>query len=146
MAYLSLPSANLLRYEEDQTVIATLERKGWQTIVDPNVPGSTWDGTKWIPPAPAAPIPRWVEFSTTVMSDPSANAMLGALLQNVPGLYGGLTVGLQQASVGDTRAFLHAWNVARNRRFISDDLASAIAAMAANCDLPSEFVSALTSR
>jgi hypothetical protein len=89
--------------------------------------------------------PRWVEFSTTVMGDPAVNTMLGALIQNVPGLYGGLTVGLQQASVGDTRTFLYAWSAARSRGFVSNELATAVAAMAVNTDLPEEFVSALTS-
>jgi hypothetical protein len=61
---------------------------------------------------PPIPTPRWVDFSAIVMSLPAINIMLGAVLQAAPGLYGGLVVGLQNASEGDSRVFLNSWNAA----------------------------------
>lgn len=88
--------------------------------------------------------PRWVEFSTLLMADQAVNIMLGALLQNAPGLYGGLIVGLQRASDGDYRVFLNAWSAARSMQFIAPELATWVAGLAAGRDLPEEFVAALT--
>ena len=63
-----------------------------------------------LPPPPI--VPRWVDFSAVIMALPSVNLMLGEVLQNAPGLYGGLVVGLQNASEGDSRVFLNSWNAA----------------------------------
>jgi hypothetical protein len=71
---------------------------------------------------PPIPTPRWVDFSAIVMSLPAINIMLGAVLQAAPGLYGGLVVGLQNASEGDSRVFLNSWNAAFAMGLLSAEL------------------------
>ena len=89
------------------------------------------------------PVPRWVDFSAVVMALPSVNLMLGEVLQNAPGLYGGLVVGLQNASEGDSRVFLNSWNAAYAMGLISPELITTVQEIAGEYDLPEAFIGAL---
>ena len=90
------------------------------------------------------PVPRWVDFSSVMMSLPSINIMLGTLIQNAPGLYGGLVVGLQNASEGDSRVFLNSWNAAYAMGLISPELITTVQQIAGEYDLPESFIQALS--
>ena len=94
-----------------------------------------------LPPPPI--VPRWVDFSGVIMALPSVNLMLGTVLQNAPGLYGGLVVGLQNASEGDSRVFLNSWNAAYAMGFISPELITTVQEIAGEYDLPEAFIEAL---
>ena len=94
-----------------------------------------------LPPPPI--VPRWVDFSGVIMALPSVNLMLGAVLQNAPGLYGGLVVGLQNASEGDSRVFLNSWNAAYTMGIISPELITTVQEIAGEYDLPEAFIGAL---
>jgi hypothetical protein len=89
------------------------------------------------------PVPRWVDFSSVMMSLPAINIMLGILIQNAPGLYGGLVVGLQNASEGDTRVFLNSWNAGYAMELISPELITTVQQIAGEYDLPEAFIGAL---
>ena len=90
------------------------------------------------------PVPRWVDFSAVIMALPSVNLMLGEVLQNAPGLYGGLVVGLQNASEGDSRVFLTSWNAAYTMGLISPELITTVQEIAGEYDLPQSFIQALS--
>jgi hypothetical protein len=92
---------------------------------------------------PPIPTPRWVDFSAIVMSLPAINVMLGAVLQAAPGLYGGLVVGLQNASEGDSRVFLNSWNAAFAMGLLSAELIVTVQEIATEFDLPESFIDAL---
>ena len=92
---------------------------------------------------PPIPTPRWVDFSAVVMSLPAINTMLGAVLQAAPGLYGGLVVGLQNASEGDSRVFLNSWNAAYAMELISPALITTVQELATEYDLPQTFIDSL---
>ena len=94
-----------------------------------------------LPPPPI--VPRWVDFSAVIMALPSVNLMLGEVLQNAPGLYGGLVVGLQNASEGDSRVFLNSWNAAYTMGLISPELITTVQEIAGEYDLPEAFIGAL---
>jgi hypothetical protein len=110
----------------------------------PPVPSLTarWVDGSWTEPVPTV-IPRWVDFSAAIMSLPAINVMLGAVLQSAPGLYGGLVVGLQNASEGDSRVFLNSWNAAHAMRLLSAELIITVQEIAAAYELPEEFIDAL---
>jgi hypothetical protein len=120
------------RIEADDAVIANLVRKGW-TISDPPI----------VEEVPPPVVPRWVDFSAVVMSLPAINIMLGAVLQAAPGLYGGLVVGLQNASEGDSRVFLNSWNASYAMDFIAPALITTVQELATEYDLPESFIDAL---
>jgi hypothetical protein len=120
------------RIEADEAVIANLVRKGW-IISDPPI----------IEEVPPPVVPRWVDFSAIVMSLPAINVMLGAVLQAAPGLYGGLVVGLQNASEGDSRVFLNSWNAAFAMGLLSAELIVTVQGIAGEYDLPEAFIDAL---
>jgi hypothetical protein len=84
-----------------------------------------------------------VDFSAIVMSLPAINVMLGAVLQAAPGLYGGLVVGLQNASEGDSRVFLNSWNAAFAMGLLSAELIVTVQGIAGEYDLPEAFIEAL---
>ena len=92
---------------------------------------------------PPIPTPRWVDFSAVIMALPAINVMLGAVLQVAPGLYGGLVVGLQNASEGDSRVFLNSWNAAFAMGLLSAELIVTVQEIAAEYDLPEAFIEAL---
>jgi hypothetical protein len=92
---------------------------------------------------PPIPTPRWVDFSAAIMAMPAINVMLGAVLQAAPGLYGGLVVGLQNASEGDSRVFLNSWRSAIAMTLVSEELITTVQGIAAEYDLPQEFIDAL---
>ena len=95
------------------------------------------------PPLPPPVAPRWVDFSAAIMAMPAINLMLGAVLQAAPGLYGGLVVGLQNASEGDSRVFLNSWNAAYAMGLVSEELITTVQGVASEYDLPQEFIDAL---
>ena len=89
------------------------------------------------------PVPKWVDFSAAIMAMPAINVMLGAVLQTAPGLYGGLVVGLQNASEGDSRVFLNSWRSAIALGLITEELITTVQGIAGEYDLPQEFIDAL---
>lgn len=93
---------------------------------------------------PPIPTPRWVDFSAVIMALPAINIMLGAVLQAAPGLYGGLVVGLQNASEGDSRVFLNSWNAAFAMGLLSAELIVTVQGIAGEYDLPEVFIEALS--
>ena len=95
------------------------------------------------PPPPPLVVPRWVDFSAVIMALPAINVMLGAVLQAAPGLYGGLVVGLQNASEGDSRVFLNSWNAAFAMGLLSAELITTVQEIGAEYDLPESFIEAL---
>jgi hypothetical protein len=93
---------------------------------------------------PPIPTPRWVDFSAIVMSLPAINVMLRAVLQAAPGLCGGMWVGLQNASEGDSRVFLNSWRAAYTMELISPELITTVQQLAAEYDLPVVFIDSLS--
>jgi hypothetical protein len=120
------------RTETDEAVIANLVRKGW-IITEPPI----------VEEVPPPVVPRWVDFSAAIMAMPAINVMLAAVLQTAPGLYGGLVVGLQQASEGDSRVFLNSWHSAIAMTLVSEELITTVQGVAGEYDLPQEFINAL---
>jgi hypothetical protein len=97
-----------------------------------------------LPPPPPPPIvSRWVDFSAAIMSMPAVNVMLGAVLQAAPGLYGGLVVGLQNASEGDSRVFLNSWHAAIAMTLVGEELITTVQGIAGEYDLPQDFIDSL---
>jgi hypothetical protein len=120
------------RVESDESVIANLVRKGW-IISEPPI----------VEEVPPPVVRRWVDFSAAIMAMPAINVMLGAVLQAAPGLYGGLVVGLQNASEGDSRVFLNSWHAAIAMTLVSEELITTVQGVATEYDLPQEFIDAL---
>ena len=92
---------------------------------------------------PPIPTPRWVDYSAVIMALPAANFMLAAVLQAAPGLYGGLVVGLQQASEGDSRVFLSSWQAAYAMDLLTPELITTVQELATEYDLPDVFIDSL---
>lgn len=105
-------------------------------------PDAVWGNGQWEIPE-VVTVPRWVDFSAAVMSLPAINVMLGAVLQVAPGLYGGLVVGLQNASEGDSRVFLNSWNSAYAMGLLSAELITTVQEIATEYGLPEAFIEAL---
>ena len=102
------------------------------------------DGAYVITTLPPPPVePRWIEFSAALMAHPAVKAMLIAAVTTEPGYYGGLSVGLNEASRGDPRVFIGSWMALQQIGLISIELAVALQAEASKYDLPAEFVAAL---
>lgn len=90
-------------------------------------------------------VPRWVQFGAALAADPSVNAMVGAAITTAPVLHLMLGVGLGQAAQGDPQTFATAWSNARAAGLVSPELAAHVADLAAQFNLPAEFIAELTS-
>jgi hypothetical protein len=130
--------------EQMTTWLATDNPKAndWAEQPPAPFPDAVWGNGQWEIPE-VVTVPRWMEFSAIIMSLPAINVMLGAVLQAAPGLYGGLVVGLQQASEGDSRVFLNSWNAAYDMGLLSAELITTMKKIAAEHDLPEAFIEAL---
>lgn len=142
-------SNGFTRYAHQPPTAEEILDAGYVAYTEPAYDAATeqvlWvDGEYVIEALPPPPIvPRWVDFSAVIMALPSVNLMLGEVLQNAPGLYGGLVVGLQNASEGDSRVFLNSWNAAYTMGFISPELITTVQEIAGEYDLPEAFIGAL---
>jgi hypothetical protein len=105
-------------------------------------PDAVWVNGQWEIPEPVI-VPRWVDFSAVIMFMPALKAMLLAVLQAEPGLYGGLMVGLQKASEGDSRVFLNSWTASYAMGLLSIELITTVQKIATEYDLPEVFIKAL---
>ena len=92
---------------------------------------------------PPIPTPRWVDFSAAIMAMPAINVMLGAVLQAAPGLAGGMWVGLDKASEGDSRVFLNAWTTSYAMGLLTPELITTVQELATEYDLPDVFIDSL---
>jgi hypothetical protein len=147
-AYFRIDNPADVRIIDDATIAA------WESTSNPKLllwaqqppapsPTAQWTNGSWAEPVPTV-IPRWVDFSAAIMAMPAINVMLGAVLQAAPGLYGGLVVGLQNASEGDSRVFLNSWHVAIAMTLVSEELITTVQGVAGEYDLPQEFIDALS--
>jgi len=114
----------------------------WQEAPAKPAEDAIWAAGQWLIPV-ITPEPRWVDFGAATMAMPEINVMLGAVLAAAPGLYGGLIVGLQQASQGDSRVFLTSWQSAYAMGLVNSELIATVQQLAADYDLPADFVSGL---
>jgi hypothetical protein len=146
-AYFRIDNPADVRIIDDATIAA------WEATSNPKLllwaqqlpapsPTAQWTNGSWTEPVPTV-IPRWVDFSAAIMAMPAINVMLGAVLQAAPGLYGGLVVGLQNASEGDSRVFLNSWHAAIAMTLVSEELITTVQGVAGEYDLPQEFIDAL---
>jgi hypothetical protein len=132
-------------FTEDEIVAAGFTGPFTEPTYDPATERLDWiDGAYAVSALPPPPEqPRWVDFFAMLMADASVNALLGALLQAAPAVYGGLVVGLQKASEGDTLVFLNSWHAAQGMGLVSDELIATMQHLAALHDLPQLFIDQL---
>jgi hypothetical protein len=85
--------------------------------------------------------PQWIAFWAAL--PPDVDTLLNAAQAASPRLAMSLGVGLGKAADGDSRVFLGAWQSARSLGLISPELVTAVQVLAAQHDLPAEFVAGL---
>lgn len=85
--------------------------------------------------------PDWISFAFSL--PPETSALLANAFAVDTRLHGTLLVGMGQASTGDSRVFLNAWQIARSIGLIEHDLIATIQAIAKEYHLPEEFIAAL---
>jgi hypothetical protein len=142
-------SDGFTRYKHQPPTAEEIADAGYIAYTEPAYDAAT-EQLLWVDGAyviealpPPIPTPRWVDFSAAIMAMPAINVMLGAVLQAAPGLYGGLVVGLQNASEGDSRVFLNSWNAAYAMGLLTEELITTVQGVAGEYDLPQEFIDAL---
>jgi hypothetical protein len=92
----------------------------------------------------ALPPPRWVEFVLSLATDVAVTQFIVGVSQVAPMLDRMLTVGLGQASQGDSQTFLAAWGTALASEMVPPQLITYLQTIAATYDLPPEFIAALS--
>jgi hypothetical protein len=142
-------SNGFTRYAHQPPTAEEIADAGYIAYIEPAYNAATeqllWRDGAYVIEAlpPPIPTPRWVDFSAAIMAMPAINVMLGAVLQAAPGLYGGLVVGLQNASEGDSRVFLNSWHAAIVMALVGEELITTVQQIAGEYDLPQEFIGAL---
>lgn len=95
---------------------------------------SAWDAAN-------APAPDWMGFGIELASSPA----IATLFEAIPGpISNALSIGLSEASKGDSRLFLGLWARLLAAGVITAELLGAMGALAQQFNLPAEFTNALT--
>ena len=142
-------SNGFTRYAHQPPTAEEIADAGYVAYTEPAYDAATeqllWKDGAYVIEAlpPPIPTPRWVDFSAIVMSLPAINIMLGAVLQAAPGLAGGMWVGLDKASEGDSRVFLNAWTTSYAMGLLSAELITTVKGIAGEYDLPEAFIDTL---
>ena len=112
----------------------TLTDAGWQQVWTVR-PATDDEQTAW--DAAHAPSPDWMSFGIELAANPS----ISALYDNIPNaLANGLSIGLAEASKGDTRLFVGLWQRVLSAGGVSPELLGEIGALAYQFNLPAAFV------
>jgi len=87
-----------------------------------------------------APQPDWLAFAVELISSSSISSFLDML---PAGVANGLSIGLSEASKGDTRIFLQLWQRVLAAGVISTSIIEEMAVFAIQYNLPMDFIAAL---
>jgi hypothetical protein len=114
----------------------------WQAAGNPKA--ALWEEYTPPEPEPGPVVPRWVQFGVALGSTPAVNVFVATLAQAAPVLHLMIGVGLGQAAQGDPQTFLGGWAQCRTAGLVSTELLAGVVAMAADYDLPADFIAALS--
>jgi hypothetical protein len=113
----------------------------WEATNNPK--RQEWEAYTPPAPEPPPPEPRWVAFGAVLLADPAVNQMLRAALTAAPAVALSIPVGLGKAADGDSRVFMVSWAGAAGIGLISAELIAHVQELAADYDLPPEFIAGL---
>jgi hypothetical protein len=134
-------------YVKDDSSLRVVEYSGLGTDATSRVwsPLEDYASNGWLPLArrSKAKVPRWIEFGLALGQDAAMIEFVRAVDSANPILERMISGGLLQAAEGNPRTFLAAWSAARGGGIVSLELATYVAGLAAQFDLPAEFVAAL---
>jgi hypothetical protein len=116
--------------EGDPTLTDAGWRQAWTVRPATDDEQTAWD-------AAHAPSPDWMSFGIELAANPS----ISALYDNIPNaLANGLSIGLAEASKGDTRLFVGLWQRVLSAGGVSPELLGEIGALAYQFNLPAAFI------
>jgi hypothetical protein len=111
-----------------------LTETGWIQVWDIR-PATEAEIEEW--DAIRAPEPDWMGFGIEMASTPNIIAMYAA----IPGtISNALSIGLSEASKGDTRLFIGIWHLMMAAGYISSDLLEEINTLAYQFNIPDDFI------
>jgi hypothetical protein len=117
-----------------------------EPFYDPSIERLDWvNGNYVISALPPPPQPElWVEFGEALSADVIVNQFVSSLSQEAPVLHLMIGVGLGKAAEGDSVTFLTAWSMGMSLGLIPLELATHVANLATEYNLPEYFILALT--
>lgn len=87
-----------------------------------------------------SPVPEWGQFSIEIILNPTLSGVYEMLPRSIAN---GLSIGLSDASKGDTRLFTGLWQRVLQMEIITDDIINEIVEMAKKYYLPKDFIATL---
>ena len=113
---------------------------------DPSVETLDWINGAYVvsPLPPASKQARWIEFGEALGTDLIVNQFVSSLSQEAPVLHLMIGLGLGKAAEGDSVIFLTAWVMGIDLGLIPPELATHVANLGTEYDLPEHFILALT--
>ncbi len=134
-----------ITFTEDEILAAGFTGPYTEPSYDPATEQLDWADSVYsvTPLPPPLPQPRWVEFGTALGTDAQVNQFIASLAQAAPVLHLMVGVGMGQAAQGDSQTFLAAWAMGTAQELITAEMATHVAELAEQHDLPVEFVAAL---
>lgn len=133
-------------FTEDELQAAGFTGPYTEPPYDPATQQLTWDGTGYaveaLPPPP--PTPDWAAFKAAILSNVSVNAMLATALTSAPAAATALAPTLLLAEQGQVADFRIAWAAVLAAEPLAPDALTDLVALAEQCNLPAEFVAALS--
>lgn len=133
-------------FTEDEIQSAGFTGPYSEPAYDPATQQLDWDGSSYLvvelpPPAPA---PDWATFKATALNSASLNAILIDAYQSVPVAAGALAPALLVAEQGNASDFAASWATICAAVTVPVEVIAGFVAVATSCNLPAEFIEALS--
>jgi hypothetical protein len=103
-----------------------------------------WELIKLPVPPPPPPTPDWATFKVTALSSDSLNAILAAAFQIAPVAAASLAPALLRAEDQGSADFAAAWSAICSAVPVPPEVIGGFQAVATQCNLPTEFIAALS--
>jgi hypothetical protein len=141
-AYLEL---DLIEVEQPTYNPTTQRLQPTETIdLDARTVTRGWELIKLPVPPPPTPTPDWAKFKVTALSSDSLNTILADAFQIAPVAAASLAPALLQAEYAGPTDFAAAWSAICSAVPVPPEVIGGFQAVATQCNLPTEFIAALS--
>jgi hypothetical protein len=103
-----------------------------------------WLDGAWVVPPPPEPMPDWARFKRIALNSDTLNRIIASAYESAPVAAGALASALLRAESGDVSDFADAWKKITRAVDVPAEVITGFVGVATACQLPPDFVAALS--
>jgi len=147
--FFSTTNPSDVREIDDETIAA------WEVSGNPKLnfwaeqpaqpsPDAAWVDGEWVIPPPPEPTPDWPRFKRIALGSDTLKSIAIAAYPSEPIAAGALSASLYEAEKGNIADFAGAWKLVCVAANVTPEVVTGFVGVAQACNLPAEFVAALS--